>query len=182
MVVRWLGPIVDRSMLVRWLGPIVALALPASAAAQDRPQQSPQVVFESLLLGDRSTTEAIKDLLRRDVAHVSPRPTFADLTGDGRQDAVVAVHTGGAAGAVAVYVLSTDGTRRMRLRPVYRSQALYRARWSIEGGVLTVMTPRYERGDDLCCPAARRERTYRWDDASRRLKLRRTKIVRRPGG
>jgi hypothetical protein len=78
-------------------------------------------------------------------------------------DAVVEVRTPGAAGTVAVYVFSTDATRADRLRAVFRSQALYRATTSVAGGTLTVSNPRWARGDDICCPAARADRVYAWD-------------------
>jgi hypothetical protein len=150
-------------MRARCLGCLVALALPAAAGAQAPPDQTPQALFEDLIVKDARTTPAIRQLLQSDAGFVGARPVFADVTGDGRMDAVVEVRTPGAAGTVAVYAFSTDGTRADRLRTVFRSQALYRATTSVAGATLTVTQPRWARGDDLCCPARRTDRRYAWN-------------------
>ena len=132
-----------------------------SSAAPSESQQ----LFRKTLLDDARTTSAIKRLLRDRGGFVVPEIEFADLTGDGRSDAVVLVETGGAAGAVAVYVFSTDGRAEdSPLRAVYRSQQLYRASVEIAGDTLILRTPRYAEGDDLCCPAKVVERIYVWND------------------
>jgi hypothetical protein len=165
-------------MPARWLGALAALALPAAAAAQSPPPMTPQALFEGIILADTHTTAPVANLLRGDAAHITSRPTFADLTGDDREDAVVSVHSGGAAGVVAVYVLSADGTRSGRLRVVFHSQSLYRARARVAGAVLTVAQPDYARGDDLCCPAARIDRDYAWDEGRHRLRHRATRAIK----
>ena len=124
-------PCQDRRMPARWLGFLAALALPTATAAAQAPQPSPQALFEATILADPRTTDAIAAMLRSDAAHVTSRPTFADLTGDRREDAVVTVVSGGAAGAVAVYTLSSDGTKSGRLRVVFRTQSLFRARTKV---------------------------------------------------
>jgi len=146
----------------RWLAPLVALALPAAAAAQTAPpEQTPQQLFEQAIVQDARTTPQIRTLLQTDAGFVAP--SFADLTGDGKMDAIVQVRMPGAAGTVAVYVLSTDGTSDGRLRAVFRSQALYRATAVAASGALLVTVPRYASGDAVCCPTARERRTYAWD-------------------
>lgn len=164
-------------MAARWLGALAGVAaviLPAAAAAQSPPQTTPQALFESTILADPRTTPVVAGLLRSDAAHVSPRPTFTDLTGDRREDAVVGIGSGGAAGTVAVYVLSSDGTKRGRLRVVFRSQSLYRAQTRTTRGTFTVLQPQYATGDDLCCPAGRIERDYVWNEKDKRLRHRAT--------
>jgi hypothetical protein len=159
-------------MPARWPAPLrarVALALPAAADAQAPPEQTPQALFEDLVVKDARTAPEIRALLQTDAGFVGA-PTFVDLTGDGRMDAVVPVRMPGAAGTVAVYVFSTDGTRTSRLRAVFRSQALYRASTHVAGATLTVSRPRWAEGDDVCCPAARRERDYVWSPRTRRLR------------
>ena len=95
---------------------------------------------------------------------VEPHPVFADVTGDGKADALVRVLTGGAAGAVAVYVLSTDGTTSSNLRVVMRNQRLYRATVKVnDAHNLVVRVPVYAAGDTLCCPSRARDRTYAWN-------------------
>ena len=80
-----------------------------------------------MLLKDANTTSGVKRLLRTNAGFVSPTPVFADLTGDGKSDAVVTVENGGAAGAVAAYVLTAEGSDSGALRVVFRNQSLYRA-------------------------------------------------------
>jgi hypothetical protein len=163
--------------------PVLALALaaltvaPAGALAQATGQETPQEVFRAALLRDARTTTAIKGLLRAGAAFVSPKPQFADLTGDGKADAVVAVEDGGAAGAFAAYVLSTQGSQSSRLHVIFASQGLYRAQLRISGATLTVATPAYAAGDDLCCPAKRTERDYAWSASARTLTRRATRTL-----
>jgi hypothetical protein len=153
-------------MRARWLPCLAAaLALPAAAAAQSTPpaQTQAQALFEDLIVKDARTTAGIRQLLQSDAGFVGAQPAFADLTGDGRMDAVVTVRMPGAAGTVAVFVFSSDGTRSNRLRAVLRSQALYRATTRIAGGALTISQPEWANGDDLCCPADHTDRRYAWD-------------------
>jgi hypothetical protein len=155
-------------MPARWLAPLVGLALPAAAAAQTSPpDQTPQQLFEQAVVQDAGTTPQIRTLLRSDGGFVVP--SFADLTGDARMDAIVQVRMPGAAGTVAAYALSTDGTSDGSLRVVFRSQALYRATVAATGGALVVTVPRYAKGDDVCCPAATERRTYAWNARTHRL-------------
>src|SRR5436190_23612880 len=99
------------------------LVFGASAIAQETPQQSPQELFRDVLLKDANTTSGVKRLLRTNAGFVSPTPVFADLTGDGKSDAVVTVENGGAAGAVAAYVLTAEGSDSGGLRGVFRNQS-----------------------------------------------------------
>ncbi len=153
-------------MRARWLPCLAAaLALPAAAAAQSTPpaQTQAQALFEDLIVKDARTTAGVRQLLQSDAGFVGAQPAFADLTGDGRMDAVVTVRMPGAAGTVAIFVFSSDGTRDNRLRAVLRSQALYRATARIAGAALTISEPEWASGDDLCCPADRTDRQYAWD-------------------
>jgi hypothetical protein len=133
-----------------------------------------QALFEKTLLADEKTTSDVKRLLEGS-GFVSPDITFADLTGDGRSDAIVLVETGGVAGAVALYVFSTDGEAEdSDLRVVYRSQRLYRANTEVAGAELIVRTPRFAKADDVCCPAKIVQRTYAWSAGSKTLSPRST--------
>lgn len=156
-----------------------AAALVLSVGSTAEPTKSQQL-FRKMLLDDPKTTGAIKRLLRDRGGFVAPAIEFADLTGDGRSDAVVLVDTGGAAGAVALYVFSTDGEDAdSPLRVVYRSQQLYRASAAIADGALILRAPRFEEGDELCCPAKVVERVYVWSDGARTLKQRSTRELPR---
>jgi hypothetical protein len=143
-----------------------ALVLPA--ATQADPTAS-QTVFTQKLTDDDATSSAVKRLLTTKVGIVDPRSGFVDVTGDGRQDALVLVSTKGAAGAVALYVFSTHGQKttgtdsQTSLKVVFRLQSLYRATLRISGTTLTILEPTYAKGDDLCCPKQLRERDYAFD-------------------
>lgn len=155
-------------MRARWLLCLAAaLMLPAATAAAQTDPPAPtqaQALFEDLIVKDARTTAGIRSLLQSDAGFVGAQPTFSDLTGDGRMDAVVQVRMPGAAGTVGVFVFSSDGTRANRLRAVFRSQALYRATARIDGGpTLTVSQPRWAKGDRLCCTTATTERHYAWN-------------------
>lgn len=140
-----------------------------------------QQLFRTTLLADTKTTSGIKALLRDRGGFVAPEIEFADLTGDSRSDAVVLVDTGGAAGAVALYVFSTDGKAAdTPLRAVYRSQQLYRASAKVDGATLVVTTPRFTEGDELCCPAKLVERVYAWNASAKTLKQRSTRDLPGP--
>jgi hypothetical protein len=154
----------------RWLASLVVLAITpaATAAAQTAPpDQTPQQLFEQAIVQDTGTTPQIRTLLQTDAGFVAP--AFADVTGDGKMDAIVQVRMPGAAGTVAAYALSTDGTSDGRLRTIFRSQVLYRATAAVAGGALVVTVPRWAAGDDVCCPAGRERRTYAWDARAHRL-------------
>jgi len=89
--------------------------------------------------------------------------TFKDLTGDKRADAVVRVQSGGADGAIALYVFSTDtGIKNSGLRVVFRSQELRRTQTRVRDGVLRYRSARPQPGDELCCPSALSETRLRW--------------------
>ena len=136
---------------------VALLAAPATA-------QEPQVLFKQKLLADGDTSKDVKSMLRSGRAFVEPHPAFADVTGDGKADALVRVMSGGAAGAVAVYVLSTDGTKSSNLRVIMRNQRLHRATVKVnDAHNLVVRVPVFAAGDALCCPSRARDRTYAWD-------------------
>ena len=101
---------------------------------------------------------------------------FADLTGEGKDDAVVTVDSGGAAGIVAVYVFSA-GTGK-DLKVVYRNQRLYRAGARINPGpALVYITPQYKDGDELCCPSAYRETELKWSAAKKKFGVAKRRTV-----
>jgi len=149
-----------------------AAVLLSSAASPAVPSKS-QELFKKTLLDDDKTTAAVKQLLREGGGFVAPEIVFSDLTGDGRSDALVLVETGGLAGAVALYVLSTDGKPAdSDLRAVYRSQRLYRASVVPTAATLILRTPRFGAGDDVCCPARIVERVYAWSPGARTMRQR----------
>lgn len=156
----------------------VGLLFGARALAQaPTPTQSSQELFRDVLLKDPSTTSGVKRLLRTNAGFVSPTPVFADLTGDGKSDAVVTVENGGAAGAVAAYVLSAEGSDSGALRVALRNQSLYRGRVRMSGPTVTIVLPVYARGDDVCCSRQAIERDYAWDATAKAFTRRATRTV-----
>jgi hypothetical protein len=157
--------------------PLVALAATVGPVAQADPTPS-QTIFTKKLLDDPKTSAGVKRMLTDKTAIVDPRSGFVDVTGDGRQDALVLVSTGGAGGAVGLYVFSTHGQATAQtddqtsLKVIFRLQSLSGASLRISGTTLSVLEPRYARGDDLCCPAKLRERDYVFD--AKALTFRRT--------
>jgi hypothetical protein len=156
--------------------PCLVLMAGATATAQD---QSPQGLFRTVLLSDAGTASGVKRLLSTNAGFVSPTPVFADLTGDGKSDAVVTVENGGAAGAIAAYVLTAEGSANGELRVALRTQSLYQGRVRVSGPTLTVVLPQYARGDDVCCPRRAIERDYAWDAAKKAFTRRATRTVTR---
>ena len=156
--------------------PCFGLLAGATATAQD---QTPQALFRGVLLNDAATSSGVKRLLRTNAGFVSPTPVFADLTGDGKSDAVVTVENGGAAGAVAAYVLTAEGSAKGDLRVAFRSQSLYQGRVRVSGPTLTVVLPQYARGDDVCCPRRSVERDYGWDASKKAFTRRAVRTVSR---
>ena len=161
------------------LSALVALACAcllagAPAGAQD---ETPQSLFRGVLLKDAKTASGVKRLLNTNAGFVSPTPVFADLTGDGKSDAVVTVDNGGVAGAVAAYVLTAEGSSQGDLHVAFRSQSLYQGRVRTSGPTLTVAQPLWSRGDDVCCPRRATERDYAWDAAKKAFTRRATRTV-----
>ena len=145
----------------------IALAAPASALGE---QTATQRFFSERLQADKATTTEIKDLLRTRQGFVDRTVTFKDLTGDERADAIVRVQSGGALGAVALYVFSTDtGVKNSGLKVVFRSQELRRAQTRVRDGVLRYRSARPQPGDELCCPTAVAETRLRWRERRHEL-------------
>ena len=149
-------------MRARWLLAALALALPRRRPrrrrrrADDAAPADAQALFTDLIVNDPRTSADVRGLLTTGAGFVGSPPQFADLTGDGRMDAVVQVRIPGAAGTVAVYAFSTDGTSDGRLRAVLRNQALYRATVAVAPRTRSSSRCRSTRaGDDVCCPAER---------------------------
>lgn len=101
---------------------------------------------------------------------------FGDLTGEGKDDAVVKVDSGGSAGIVAVYVFSA-GTGK-DLKVVYRNQRLYRGGARLNPGpALVYIVPTYKDGDELCCPSEYRETELKWSASKKRFGVAKRRTV-----
>lgn len=164
--------------------PVVALSDTGEQAASSSgtTQESGQTLFRQTILADAATSSAVRRLLERGSGFIDPAPAFGDLTGDGKADAVVRVDTAGIAGAIAVYVLSTDGGgQNTKLRVAFRSQQLYRAVARIVDGSLSVIVPKYAKGEEPCCPARQTLRTYAWDAKAKAFRRTSSTEIAGPG-
>lgn len=136
----------------------LAALLTLSGPARAEPTES-QRFFAERLIEDPGTAEHVRDLLGKG-GFVDERVRFTDLTGDGRSDALVRVHSGGAEGVVAIYIFSTEGADE--LRAVFRSESLSRAVTRIRKGRVSYRYARYSPTDPICCPSRIGESRLRW--------------------
>ena len=147
----------------------LVLGAPAPALGA---QTATQRFFSERLQADDGTSREIRELLRTRQGFVDRTVSFKDLTGDDRADAIVRVQSGGAAGAVALYVFSTDtGQKGNGLQVVFRSQELRRAQIRVRDGVLRYRSARPQPGDELCCPAKVAETRLRWRERLHRFSV-----------
>ena len=124
-----------------------------------------QRLFGGLLLRDAKVSAQVKALMRSQGGFVDPKILIGDLTGDRRADAVVLVGSGGGAGDVALYIVSSDGPngRTGSLRVAHVEEGRYRVSARVKNAVVTVRTPNYATGDDVCCPRTLTERDLWWN-------------------
>ena len=163
-------------------GPVAPLPGGGAGASRGRPPRSPRRprrrrrrrCSRTSSSRTRGRPPGSAQLLQSDAGFVGAQPAFADLTGDGRMDAVVQVRMPGAAGTVAVFVFSSDGTRANRLRAVFRSQALYRATTRVARRHAHVTEPRWANGRRAVLPGATAPSRHatRWDARATRMRRR----------
>ncbi len=152
-----------------------ALASATSAGAAPTPAQR---LFTQKLLASSAVAPSVK-LTLEEGGFVSSGVLFADLNGDGKEDAVVTVDSGGSAGVIALYVLSARAGKSLRI--VYGNERLYRASARINPGpALVYVEPTYRDGDQLCCPSSYLETTLRWSAKGNRFTVAQRRSVTTP--
>ena len=87
------------------------------------------------------------------------RVVYEDLTGDGVEEAVAIVESGGTQGDIGFGVYSVDESNVATLS--FFEQA--RGRVEVRVGVIVAIEGEFAPGDAQCCPSRLREVTYRWD-------------------
>jgi hypothetical protein len=111
---------------------------------------------------DFSQVPAVEDLLAESGGRLLPKEIiFADLTGNGADEAVVPISSGGTGGNVAYAVFGYRGGNLEELL-VVRPEA-GRVTVAVEDGLLVDTQPVYAPEDPLCCPSQLRHTYYRWD-------------------
>ncbi len=84
---------------------------------------------------------------------------YADLTGDGQEEAVVPVSSGGTGGDIGFAVFTErNGTLEELL-----ASTPGRVMVEVDGGVLVETQPIYGPDDPNCCPSQLKKIYYRWD-------------------
>lgn len=127
-----------------------ALALPAAAAATLGPPDVHDLRLKRTLLHDPRVAANVKSIVRLGGSGGISRPTYADLTGDGFQDVLVPIASGGTAGVVAFYVYSYHFGD---LRTVLVRNSVYKAGPRVQKGDVVVTYPLYGANDPNCCPS-----------------------------
>jgi hypothetical protein len=111
---------------------------------------------------DFSQVPAVETLLEDSGGRLVPEEiVFADLTGDGVDEAVVPISSGGSGGDIAYSVFSERGGNLEELLQVKPEAGRVTA--AVEDGVLVETQPVYAPEDPLCCPSQLRRTYYRWD-------------------
>jgi hypothetical protein len=148
----------------------VAVAAPASAKLTPA-----QKLFTDKLLASDQVSHAVKVTLKKG-GFVSQEVLFADITGEGKDDAVVTVDSGGSSGIIALYVFSAGKGKDLKI--VYRNQRMYRGAARINPGpALVYVLPQYKAGDQLCCPSEYRETELKWSPAKKRFGVAKRRTV-----
>lgn len=112
--------------------------------------------------------------------YAQPGVIYADLTGDGVDDAIVPISSGGTMGDIAFLVLAPSGGATKTLLkeiPLGGSGGLSVA---VVDGQIVMTQPIYGPNDPNCCPSALRKTTYVWNGASFAVQSLKTDV--NPGG
>lgn len=118
---------------------------------------------------DLSQQPGVRDFLSTQGGELLPEETFyADLTGDGREEAVVHISSGGTLGNLAVFVFGyVEGELRQLLRVTGTEESLgghVRASLASSTSQLVVQSWIYGPNDANCCPSGGlRTRYFIWD-------------------
>ena len=137
-------------------------AAPTATAVATEPPAGTATPALDIRQEDLSQQPGLGDFLAGSGGEVAANSiTYVDLTGDGVEEAVVPVSSGGEGGNIAVFVFGyRPGGLEELLRVVPESGSV---RESIMDGRLTLTEPVYGPGDPLCCPSQLQTTTYRWD-------------------
>lgn len=84
---------------------------------------------------------------------------YGDVTQDGRDEAVVGIHSGARAGIMAVMIFSMGKDDVQLLDTIHASQMIP----YIEDNNLTIHIPGYDDDDAYCCPSFYNVNSYEWN-------------------
>ena len=96
------------------------------------------------------------------------RVAYADLTGDGKEDALVIVESGGTAGDIGAAVYSLSAGRASVLAWIDRGGQieLRLPNTGPNSALIIVNQGLFAAGDTNCCPSRIKETTLRWDGSA----------------
>lgn len=115
---------------------------------------------------DFSTVQDVRDFTTENGGEVDPAAIlYADLTGDGAEEAIVPVSSGGTLGNLAVFVFSTDIYGAVALLQV-EPQGASGITADLQEGQLFTDEASYRANDPECCPSQITRRYYRWDGSA----------------
>lgn len=118
---------------------------------------------------DFATAPDVASFLTRAGGEVSDDAIiFADLTGDGEEEAVVPVSSGGTAGDLAYFVYTMRDGELELLLSVIPETGRVQVELDAEGRLVD-REPVYGPDDPECCPSRVRTRVYEWDGARLRV-------------
>jgi hypothetical protein len=111
---------------------------------------------------DFSEVPGVQALVEQTGGRLLPQEIiFADLTGDGSDEAVVPISSGGTGGNIAYAVFGYRAGSLQEL--LVANPATGRVMITIENGMLVDTQPVYAPEDPLCCPSQLQHTYYRWD-------------------
>ena len=96
-------------------------------------------------------------------SYLQDEVTYADVTGDGIDEAIVPIDSGGTAGDIAFLVLTPSGSGTKTLLNLVPTTGSGGLAMAIEGGQIVITQPVYGPEDPNCCPGALRKTTYVWN-------------------
>jgi hypothetical protein len=123
---------------------------------------------EAIRAIDFNQVATFQTLLRQTGGQLEARAVlYADVTGDGREEAIVPVTSGGSLGNLAyqVYTLGR-GAAAPILTATRDAGTAGGLVLSVEGGRLIRTAAKYGPDDPLCCPSVLVKSYYRWDGAN----------------
>lgn len=166
-----------RRLLV--LAATLGAAVLVACGGSDEPAPAPTPTASPTTTAAATSTQSVTDIRSLDFTNpallgpivdhfgggeIEPRRiAYTDMTGDGAEEAIVFVESGGTAGDLGACVVTLDGGAHVVLGYVDAGGHVELRFPEAGGGVIVAQEGVYEPGDAQCCPSSLRERTYRWD-------------------
>jgi hypothetical protein len=136
----------------------------SSPAATSGASATPSLGLRTL---DLSKVPDVQDLIASTGGvYVQTGVIYADLTGDGIDDAVVPISSGGTLGDVAFLVLAPAGAGTKTLLKVAPKDGAGGLAVAVVDRRLVMTRPIYGPQDPNCCPSSLSKTTYAWDGAA----------------